>query len=65
MAITYKTVDGDMLDAICHKHYGSSNGYIDIVYKANLELSSKPIILPAGIIIILPKVMLTSEVSLW
>jgi len=65
MATTYKTVDGDMLDAICHKHYGSSAGYIDVVYKANLELSSKPIILPGGITIILPEATLTDEVSLW
>ncbi len=65
MATTYKTIDGDMLDAICHKYYGSSNGYIDVVYKANLDLSSKPIILPAGITIILPEATLTDEVSLW
>ena len=50
----YRTRDGDVLDAICYRHYGETNGYVEAVLAANLGLADKPPVLPAGLIIVLP-----------
>ena len=52
----YRTRDGDMLDAICHAHYGTSRGYTERVLEANPGLADHGPILPAGIVIELPDV---------
>jgi phage tail protein X len=50
----YRTKDGDMLDAICHNHYGNGSGYVEAVLEANRGLAEQSVILPAGITILLP-----------
>ncbi len=50
----YLTKDGDMLDAICYKHYGVQGGVVELVLQANQNLSEQPEILSTGIYIVLP-----------
>lgn len=53
----YKTKQGDMLDEICHKHYGSTYGQqVETVLEVNrsLRLAEQGPYLPAGIHIVLP-----------
>ncbi|MCW7553640.1 tail protein X [Endozoicomonas gorgoniicola] len=50
----YTTVDGDMLDAICFRHYGNLNGTVERVLNANPGLCEQPAVLPAGLVIELP-----------
>lgn len=55
MSSTYITVQGDQLDWICWKHYGSPrNGAVEAVLEANTGLSAYGPKLPAGVTIILP-----------
>lgn len=66
--ITYITKDGDVLDAICWKYYGSTVGTVEKVLEANRHLAELGNIFSAGVKIILPD--LTSEeesesVKLW
>ena len=53
MATTYRTREGDILDAICWRHYGRENATIEVL-KVNPGLADKGTILPSGIEIILP-----------
>ena len=50
----YTTVDGDMLDAICFRHYGNLNGTVERVLNTNPGLCEQPAVLPAGLVIELP-----------
>lgn len=50
----YRTVMGDTLDSICHKHYGQASGYVEQVLDVNYRLSDQPFILPMGLEIELP-----------
>jgi phage tail protein X len=50
----YRTKDGDMLDAICYRYYGSQSGVVELVLAANQNLSRQSEQLPAGVIINLP-----------
>lgn len=66
--ITYTTKDGDVLDSICWKYYGSTSGTVEKVLEANRHLANLPAIFSAGVKIILPD--LTPEedsesVKLW
>ena len=66
--ITYITKDGDVLDAICWKYYGSTVGTVEKILEANRHLAELGNIFSAGVKIILPD--LTSEeesesVKLW
>ncbi|MGI9278208.1 MAG: tail protein X [Endozoicomonas sp.] len=58
----YTTKDGDMLDAICYRHYGNLNGTVERVLNANPGLCEKPLVMPAGIVIDLP-VLDSAEVN--
>ncbi|WP_195161850.1 tail protein X [Mesorhizobium sp. NBSH29] len=51
----YATVDGDMVDQIANAFYGSHLGTAELIYERNQNLSLQPMVLPAGILIILPK----------
>jgi phage tail protein X len=51
----YRTKDNDMLDAICHNHYGNSSGYVEAVLEANHGLAAHGAVLSAGIVILLPE----------
>ncbi len=50
---TYRTIDGDMVDAICKTHYGSEAMTV-AVYDANPGLAALGPVLPKGILIKLP-----------
>ncbi len=50
----YRTVQNDMLDAICHRHYGTPTGTVEAVLAANPGLASHGAILPAGLLVELP-----------
>lgn len=72
MARTYVTVDGDMLDLICYRHYrGRQSGAVEAVLAVNghQRLSERPPHLPRGLRIVLPdlpaNVARTPLVKLW
>ncbi len=66
--ITYVTKDGDVLDAICWKYYGSTSGTVEKVLQANRHLAELGSIFAAGVKIILPDLTQeeeTESVKLW
>lgn len=67
MATTYRTREGDVLDYICWKHYGTTS-VVEKVLDANMNLAEYGTILPSGLSIELPDISLQKEVeaeSLW
>ena len=50
----YRTIDGDMVDAICKAHYGDEH-MTPAVYAANPSLAERGPVLPKGILITLPE----------
>lgn len=67
---TYRTFDGDMVDAICAKNYPdvALSQSIDVVLEANPELSSYGPVLPFGVIVELPSievVEVVQTIELW
>ena len=66
--ITYITKDGDVLDAICWKYYGSTTGVVEKVLQANRHLAELGAIFSAGVKIALPDLAQeeeTESVKLW
>jgi phage tail protein X len=66
--ITYVTKDGDVLDAICWKYYGSTTGVVEKVLEANRHLAELGAIFSAGVKIILPDLTQeeeTESIKLW
>ncbi len=66
--ITYITKDGDVLDAICFKYYGSTSGTVEKVLEANRHLAELGAIFNAGIKIVLPDLSQeeeTESIKLW
>ena len=49
-----RTCDGDVLDKLCHDHYGPRAYDVAAVYKANPGLAAQGPVLPAGLLITLP-----------
>lgn len=49
--------DGDMLDYLCWKHYGSSSGYVEFIleHRSNYRLSDLPELLSAGTVVNMPE----------
>lgn len=67
MATTYRTREGDVLDYICWRHYGTTN-VIERVLDENMNLAEYGTIFPSGVIIELPEISVQTEVeaeSLW
>jgi phage tail protein X len=54
MATILRTCDGDLLDTICHGHYGRMEGTVEAVYAANPGLAAREQPFAAGVIIRLP-----------
>ena len=54
MAATYKTRQGDMLDEICWRHYGTQSGAVELVLEANPGLADLGLVLPLDTEIVLP-----------
>jgi phage tail protein X len=50
----YRCQQGDVLDAICHQHYGAIDGLAEQVLDANPGLASHGPVLPHGLVIRLP-----------
>lgn len=50
----YITEKGDVLDAICAKHYGAGSFDLNRVYDVNIGLAVHGPVLPAGVEIELP-----------
>ena len=61
--ITYITKDGDVLDAICFKYYGSTLGIVEKVLEANRHLSELGAVFAAGTKIVLPDLTPKEEVE--
>jgi phage tail protein X len=61
MNATYETQPGDVLDAICHKHYGKTSGNIERVLEANPGLADLDVVLPLGTLIVLPDLPAENE----
>lgn len=65
---TYRTRDWDMLDWICHKHYGRTAGAVEAVLEANPSLADLGPVYDAGVLITLPELadtVSTDIVRLW
>jgi len=52
----YRTRDGDVLDAVCARHYGDTPHQVEDVIAANPGLAALGPVLPSGVIIELPEV---------
>ena len=68
MTTEHRTREGEMLDEICWRHYGSSAGYVERVLEANYRLEEQPLVLPAGLIITLPEIVvepIATTIRLW
>lgn len=54
MATTLRTSDGDVLDTLCHWHYGHLNGTVEAVLDANRGLAEIRQPYRAGLEIVFP-----------
>lgn len=54
--LSYQTRDGDMLDAICYRHYGRTTGTVEAVLEANPGLAALGPVFAAGVVITLPDI---------
>lgn len=63
----YRTKQGDVLDLICHRHYGADAYDLAAVLEANRGLADRGPILPAGVIIDLPDLATPAKttIRLW
>jgi phage tail protein X len=50
----YITKDDETLDQICFKHYGVTNGILEIVLTSNPHLSESDVFLKGGLTVFLP-----------
>ncbi len=67
MSEVYRTLDGDMLDAICKTRLGSEV-HVPTVLAANPGLAARGPVYPAGVLITLPDVSAPVEpgvIRLW
>ena len=67
MATIYRTREGDMLDAICFKHYGRESAVTEVM-KSNPGLADYGPILPSGLSIKMPELsapVVKKGSSLW
>lgn len=67
MSTPYRTVEGDMVDAICKAQYGRE-AMTPAVYAANPGLAALGPVLPRGILITLPEIAaapVRSPIRLW
>jgi len=69
MTIEYVSSQGDTVDYIAWKHYGSTEGgVVEAIFEANPKLANQPVELSPGVIIILPDVVTPKAeemVTLW
>ncbi|ACO79376.1 Phage tail X protein [Azotobacter vinelandii CA] len=62
-----RTTDGDILDTLCHRHYGHLNGTLEAVLEANPGLADIPQPYSSGVLILLPDLQVANAetVRLW
>ncbi|MGR3435285.1 MAG: tail protein X [Shimia sp.] len=63
----YRTIDGDMVDAICHAHYGNTDA-VEAVLEANPGLAGQGAVLQGGLLIVLPEIVaspVAQPIRLW
>ena len=67
MATTIKTSDGDVLDRLCHQHYGYLMGTVEAVLEANPGLAARGQPFVSGVVIHLPDLppARTDVINLW
>lgn len=65
--ITIRTIGGELLDAITHKHYKGRAGATEVVLGVNPGLARIGPVLPADIEIVLPDIpeSKAEEIKLW
>ena len=56
MSQTYRTRQGDVVDALVYKYYQGQEGTLEQVLNANPGLAAKGDVLPAGVTIVFPEV---------
>ena len=54
MATIIRSCDGDVLDTLCHAHYGHLPGVLEAVYGANPGLAALPQPFASGVLVTLP-----------
>lgn len=52
----YRTRDGDVLDAVCLRHYGGKQDHVEAVLDANPGLADLGPVLPSGVLVTLPDI---------
>ena len=68
MTIYYTTKENEMLDLICWRHYGFTDGVVELVLIENTGLAEYGSFLPAGLKIKLPVIQKTvqkSKLKIW
>lgn len=65
--IKFKTIGGEMLDAIAHKYYGGRAGGTEAIIQANVGLAKIGPVLSANLEISLPDLPIVQEeeIRLW
>lgn len=62
--VEYRTREGDMVDEIVFKHYGSTDGgLVEAVLECNIGLADLGPVLPAGVVLRLPDFGSEADVS--
>ncbi|KOR19302.1 tail protein X [Burkholderia cenocepacia] len=54
MAKTLRTSDGDVLDTLCYRYYGTLQGTVEAVYDANPGLANQRQPFVSGVEIVMP-----------
>lgn len=68
MSLTIRSEDGDTVDLIAWRHYGSKPGSAEAILEANQNLADYGVTLPAGLEITLPDLVeadTSTTVNLW
>lgn len=68
MATQIRTLQAETVDALCWRHYGRTLGAVEAVLQANPGLASCGLILPQGILVLMPTLPAPAPkptVSLW
>ena len=68
MATQIRTLQAETVDALCWRHYGHTLGAVEAVLQANPGLASHGLILPQGILVLMPTLPAPATkptVSLW
>ncbi|MEM7270748.1 MAG: tail protein X [Pseudomonadota bacterium] len=68
MSALYRTIDGDVADAICWRLFGQTRGLTEALFEANPGLADHGPVLPAGLLLRLPEAQQTAlpqRLKLW